>query len=301
MVLKKALLFFFLIGGPLLIQAQQYIDLAKFSYATSSSSAFDSSAGSTSLQEMNGNLSLPIVINDSAAFLTGVIYENLSASFSPGRKRESITTITLKLGVNVKHNAQWSGTYMFLPQIASDLENVGSRDYQYGGVVLMKYTKSANFNYRFGLYGNSDRFGPFFVPIFGFYYLSLNEKFEANVFLPLTLDFNYSLSTKFRLGTNFKGQVKSYNLNNPITFENDLYLTKSAKDLYAYMQYEMGSGFHVQLGVGRSIGRHYRMYDEQMSFGLPLISFGDDRNQLNEDFEDSWLVKASVFYRLKLD
>ncbi|MFY0652023.1 MAG: hypothetical protein JXQ96_08330 [Cyclobacteriaceae bacterium] len=298
--MKNIYLIFIISVWSSIVSAQDYIDLARFDYSTTPSNPFPASTASTVLREMNGNLTLPIVINDNFALLTGVTYENVSASFDAGRPEEYMTGLALKLGVNIKHNDKWSGTYMLLPQISSDLEKVASRDYQLGGVVLMKYNKTEQFNYKFGIYANSEQFGPFMVPLFGFYRLSENKKFEANVLLPLSLDFNYSVAQDVRFGLNFKGQIKSFNVNTPVGTESERYITKGAKDLYTYFQYGLENGLQIQLGFGRSIGRTYLMYDEKVSFGMPLVYFGDDRTELNSEFEDGWLFKVSAFYRLKL-
>ena len=280
--------------------AQNYVDLVKFEYATTSNNSFEDEEATTSLFEMNGNLTVPIVLNKKTTILSGFAYEQTTASFNPGRDKESLIGITLKLGMNLNHNSKWSGTYMFLPKISSDMKKLGSKDYQLGGVVLMKYAKSDHFNYKFGVYSNAELFGPFLVPIFGFYYLSPTEKFEANVLLPLSVDLNYSISNSIRFGLNFKGQVRTYNLNTPVRKESSRYLTRSTNELYSYIQHSIKNGIQLQVGVGRSIGRSYRMYNEKVSLGTPLVYFGDNRNQLNTDFSDSWLFKATIFYRLNL-
>ncbi len=279
--------------------AQNYIDLVKFEYAGSSVNTFDSSETTTSLYELNGDITIPLVINDKLTLLPGFTYEKIVASFNPNRNEESLTGMTLKLGVNVTHNEKWSGTYLVLPKISSDMNELSKRDMQVGGVALIKYTKSAHLNYKFGVYGNGELFGPFIVPIFGMYYLSPTDKFEAKILLPLSVDLNYSISSSSRFGMNFKGQIRTYNVNTPIDAEPNRYLVRSTNELFSYFQYGLKNGINLQLGVGRSIGRTFRMYDEKIKFGLPLVYFGDNRTQLNTDFSDSWLYKASVFYRLK--
>ena len=296
----KQTLFIALLIIAHLSYAQNYLDLAKFEYTTTPINSFETEEATTSLTELNGNLTIPIVFSEKFTLLTGVTYEQTTASFAPERDHESLVGITLKLGMNVSHNSKWSGTYMLLPKISSDMKKVGSKDYQIGGAVLMKYTKSEHFNYKFGAYGNTELFGPFLVPIFGFYYLSPSNKFEANVLLPLSVDMNYAVSTSTRFGLNFKGQIRTYNLNTPIGNESSRYLTRSTNELYSYIQYSIKNDINLQFGFGRSIGRSYRMYDEKVSLATSLIYFGDNRNQLNTDFSDSWLFKATVFYRLNL-
>lgn len=291
----------FLICYSSVINAQQYIDLVQFDYATGTASSFDSSNVSTTLNEMNQSLTLPVVLNDSATFLTGLNYEFTSVSFQPNRERESLTGITIKLGANIKHNSKWSGTYMLLPKVSSDLKKIGKQDFQLGGVVLMKLTKTQRLNYRFGLYANGELFGPFFVPIFGFYHLSQTKKFEVNALLPLKFDCNYTFIKNNRIGLHFNGQVRTYNINSPYNSESHRYIERSTKDLYAYYQYSLNNGVNIQLSFGRSIGRTYQAYSKKIDFGLPLLDFGDNRTQLNTDFTDSWLFKIALFYRLNLE
>lgn len=298
--LNRIYLIFILMIFSELIAAQDYIDIFKSDYAISPSNVFDSSTTSTSLQEINGDLTVPLKVNDRFAILTGITYENISASFDPSKGKESVTGLTLKLGANFKHNSKWSGTYLFLPKISSDLEQISNRDFQFGGAVLMKYAKSEHFNYKFGMYANKELFGTFIVPIFGFYYQDPSEKFEAKVLLPLSVDLNYSITKAFKFGLNFNGQIRSYDLDNTQESGGDQYLVKSANDVYAYFQFGTKKGIHIQLGFGHSVGRSYRIYDEKVSWGVPLAYFGDNRKQLNLDFSDGWLMKASVFYRMKL-
>lgn len=298
--MKRINLTFILLVCSSAASAQDYIDLFKFDYANTPVNKFDTTEVTTRLQEINGDLTVPIAINDNFALLTGIIFENALASFNPDREVESMTGITLKLGANIKFNSKWSGTYLLLPKISSDLKKISNRDFQFGGAVLMKYSKSSNFSYKFGVYANNELFGVFIVPIFGFYYLSPSQKFEAKVILPLAVDLNYSITKSVRFGLNFRGQVRTYNVNTPVELETNRYLTKSANDVYAYCQYGMKNGLNFQLGFGRSFARSYRMYNEKVSLGIPLYYFGNNRTQLNMDFSDGWLFKATVFYRLKL-
>lgn len=298
--MKKILLSAGLFVFSLFASAQQYIDLASFSYASSSLNTFDSSNATTGLTEMNGDFTLPIVLNDKATILTGVTYESVNASFNPGRSKETITGITLKAGANLKHNDKLSGTYMLLPKISSDFEKIGRNDFQFGGVVLMKYEKSDHFNYKFGAYTNTELFGQFLVPIFGFYYLNPSEKLEVKVLLPLAGNLNYALTKSTSVGINFKGQIRSYNINTLYGAENDRYIARSTNEATTYLQYSLKSGINFKASVGRSIARSFRAYDEKVAFGMPLTYFGDNRTQLNSDFSDSWLFQFSVFYRLNL-
>ncbi len=298
--LKFVLLVMMLILCSRVTIAQDYVDIVKLNYAYAPISTFDNSTEGNSLRIMSGDLTLPIVINRRTALLTGVAFENIRSSFNPNRIEESVTSLTAKLGVNVKHNVRWSGTYMFLPKLSSDLQQITNRDWQIGGIALMKYVNSRHLNYKFGLYVNAELFGPLLVPLFGIYYTSPSNKFEANILLPLSLDLSYSIGQQTHIGLKFNGEVRTYNLHTPVENESKRYLEKNSNDLYTYFQYAMKNGVNIQLGVGRSIGRSYGLYDEEVLFAIPLVKFGDNRSQLNNDFADSWLLKATMIYRIKI-
>lgn len=279
---------------------QEYLDLGKIEYATSTPNEFDTGMAETPFWEMNADITLPIVISEKAAFLTGVTYESISAQFNPNRAVETVTGITLKLGSNIQHNSQWSGTYLLLPKISSDLKQLGRNDFQIGGVALIKYEKTSRFNYRFGAYFNQELFGPFLVPMFGLYYLAPGEKLELKLLLPLAGNLTYKIGTHSSLGLNYKGQIRSYNLNTPYFNETERYLARSTNEATGFYQYAFGNGLNLQVGVARTIARHFRAYTEKVDFALPLLYFGDNRTQLNTDFSDNWMFKFSVFYRLYL-
>lgn len=298
--MNKLALVFCLLFTSLFTAAQQYIDLAKFNYAASSMSSFDTGSASTRLSEINADLTLPVVLNDKATVLSGLTYENMNASFDPGRARESLHGITLKAGMNIKHSERLSGTYILLPKISSDLKAINSRDLQIGGVLLMKYEKSDHFNYKFGAYANAELFGPFLVPIFGLYYLSPGDKLELKLLLPLAGNLDYKLGKALSIGLNFKGQIRSYNINTAYGAEESRYIARSTNEATTYFQYALKNRIHLNASFGRTIARSFRAYNEKVDFGLPLTYFGDNRQQLNTDFSDSWLFQLSVFYRLQL-
>ena len=189
---------------------------------------------------------------------------------------------------------------MLLPKISSDFKQIGSKDFQLGTVVLMKYEKSNHFNHRFGAYTNTELFGQFLVPIFGLYYLSPSEELELKLLLPLAGNLNYSIGNSVSLGVNFKGQIRSYNLNSRYGNEDSRYISRSTNEASAYFNYSLKNGLNLRVHIGRSIGRNFRVYDEKVTFAIPLVYFRDRRNQLNADFSDSWLFQLSAFYRFNL-
>lgn len=283
--------------------SQDYIDLAKAHYANTPVNQFDSATQNTRVQEYGLDATLPIQFENGNAFLTGLYFEHISTNVSPDNSNlTNVYTANLKLGLNINHGEKWTGTYMLLPKLSSDFKAIGSKDFQLGAVVLMKYHKAEYTKYKFGMYYNSELFGPFFVPILGVYHLSANKKWEINASLPISADINRAWNVKWRTGINFFAFVRTYHLNEPYQGKSNNYLTKTTNELFAYMQYHATKSLILQGKVGYSIGRNYRIYDVQdkVTWGLSAAKFGDDRKQLNADFADGMIFRLKLIYRYHL-
>ena len=280
--------------------AQNYVDLAKVWYANTPLNQFDSTDAKTRVQEFGMDVNLPIVLKENYTFLTGFTFGSSSARISSENDDiSSVYTVLLKIGMNINHTEKWTGTYLFMPKLSSDLKEIGRDDFQFGGLVLIDYKKREKFKYRFGLYYNSELFGPYFVPLFGLYYKSNNDKFEINATLPVWLDLNYRFAPWFRLGTNFSGLTRTFNINEPQFSENGEYLVKQSNEIFLYGQFEIHKSFIIQTKIGYSIGRRYSIYDvkDQVGFGLLLFRVDDDRDQLNSEFADGMIFRIRLIYR----
>ena len=285
------------------LHAQNYVDLAKFYYANTPLNKFDSTNAETRVQEMGLDVNLPIVLKEDYVFVTGFTFGSSSARVSTiNEDISSVYTVLLKLGMNIKHNDKWTGTYLFLPKLSSDLKMVGREDFQFGGYILMDYKKRDKLNYRLGLYYNSELFGPYFVPLIGLYYKSNNDKFEINATLPVWTDLNYRLASWFRIGSNFSGLTRTFNINDPQFSDKGEYLVKQSNELFLYGQFEMLNSLIIQAKIGYSIGRRYGIYDEKdkIGFGVLLFRIDDSREQLNSEFADGLIFRVRLIYRFYL-
>ena len=294
----------FLLFTSLLTHGQDYVDLARFKYDNTPLNQFDSSTASTRVQEFTLDATLPIVLKGGNAFITGFDLQSLSTKVNPTTPElTAVYSILLKLGMNIKHSEKWSGTYMFLPKLSSDLKEIGAKDFQYGAYVLMKYAKTEHLNYQFGMYYNSELFGPFFVPLLGLYYLSPSNKLEINASLPVWADINYRFYDWFRVGMSFSAFVRSYYINEPQFVESGEYLVKSTNEPMIYLQFEPTKSIILQTKLGYSIGRQYAIYDEtdKVTFGLSAFRFGGDQQQLNSNFDDGLVFEGRLIYRFHIN
>lgn len=277
--------------------AQDYVDLIKNHYAISPGNNYDSIDGKTDVEEFGTDITLPIVLKNENVFITGLTAEQINLKLHPLSNKKSISSFTLKLGYQIKHSEKVSGTYMLLPKLASDFKKFSSSDFQIGALALFKIKKSELFKYNAGLYYNNELFGPFIVPLFGFYYKSENKKFEANFTLPIWADINYSLNDWLNIGTNFSAFVRSYHLS-----QSNAYVVKKTNEIFSYLQFKIKKSFILQTKVGYSIGRSYQAYSDgdKTDFGLSAFRFGDDRTTLNPTFNDGLIYRVRLLYRFDI-
>jgi Domain of unknown function (DUF6268) len=278
---------------------QKYVDVAKFYYGNSSLNKFENSDSSTRVKELGLEITIPIVINPSDAILSGLVYERIQTRLFEADPETTVTVLGLRAGLSKKHSDKWTGTYVLIPKIASDFDHIGSKDFQFGVIALLKYAKRPNKSYKLGIYYNSELFGPFIVPLFGIYYLSPDEKFETNLTLPFLVDMNYKLNHFMYVGLNFNGQVRSYHLTEVSSTNEPGYVVKATNELFSYLKFNLNKNLSIQTRFGYSVGRSFRVYDEddKISFGSVLIKVGDDRQQLNTDFSDGFIYQATMLYR----
>ena len=287
--------------------AQNYVDVLHSEYTATPQNTFDSSNQTTDLQKININITTPIKLKNGNAILTGLVYDRVNTSFEPGEKMTPVSSFILKMGMNIKHSDKWSTTFLLLPKLASTFTaTTTSEDFQFGGLVLAKKKKTENLSYKIGAYMNGDQFGPFLVPLFGFYYKK--KKLEMDVIVPSYAKINYSLSPKFTAGVNWRATVKSYNLqgpmvNLPAVVKRPFYMHHLSNEIAAHVGYEPIKGVIVRGMAGVSLGRSFRVYenDDKIDFGLSLFRFGDDRVPLNTDFANGLFYRAELAYRVYLD
>tara|TARA_R110002167_G_scaffold58566_5_gene165856 strand:- start:118 stop:1044 length:927 start_codon:yes stop_codon:yes gene_type:complete len=282
------------------IQAQDYIDLVSLSYATTPSNEFKTGGQSTKVRQFDANVDLPIIIDENRVLLTGFSAQTNSLLLDPSfTDKSTVGSFLLKLGVNLVHSEKLSGTYMLIPRLSSDYGKIHGKDLQLGALALLKLTKTERFNYKIGIYVNTEKFGLFVAPLLGFYYKSQNEKFEMNVLLPASADMNYRLFNNIFAGMYFESLSGSYYLNNGRFDNAPQYVNKSSNDLYLYLGIPLTKSLLLKPKIGFTVGRKYRTYGEndKVSFSLSSIYVGDDRTQLNQDFSDGLVAKLELLYR----
>lgn len=285
----------------LTVSAQNYIDIANISYANTPLNNFENASEKTKVEEFGLQLTFPIVLNEKTVILTGLSANKSRvrlARFIPNYT--SLSKIRLQLGLNYVHSAKWTGTYVLLPALSSDFGVISNKDFQIGFLSLFTYKKKENLKFKIGIYANSEKFGPLISPLLGLYYISPNKKFETNILLPGQFDLNYQVIKKTIFGVNFDGMTSSYNLHSSIYSSEGEYVARSSSELYSYLQFQFGKSLYLKTKVGYSITRTYKVFnnDDKVDLSLSSIYFGDNRTQLNSNFEKGAIFKVELLYRI---
>jgi len=297
----KYILSLFTCLALLTAKAQNYFDMGSISYANSPSNKFENSSEETGVEELELKLNFPVVIDEKNVLLTGLYANRIQVKLDPDISGDtSLNSIGLVLGINHTYSEKWSATYLVLPKISSDLNELSGKDFQLGLLSLFNYTKRSDLKYKIGLYANTERYSLSFLPLFGLYYQSPDKKFEANFTLPISADVNYQLFEKTKVGLSFDGLGSSYNMNKRLYIDKDTYAVKSSNELFAYLMFQLGNSFYVKPKLGYSIFRTYKVFEnnDKVDFSVGPFYVGDNRNQLNTNFEDGAIFKVEMVYRV---
>jgi hypothetical protein len=279
------------------LQAQDYVDIVKLSRNNTTLGNLDNDS-ETSINNTNLEIYYPTRINENLVVLTGLTAENTRLNLASGADRSNLTMTRLNLGVKYTHSEKWSGTYVLLPKLASDFEDVSGNDFQMGALALLGYQKSEMWNVKFGVYASSEFFGATITPLIGFWHRSKDKKFYLNATFPIRADANYALTESFSVGADLLTSIKSYNLS-----ENDAYVQEESIRFALYASYAfLDNALIVRGRVGYDT-TDYGLYSENDTIGAQVLTFplaGDDRTRLNSEFDAALYVGADLIYRFDL-
>jgi hypothetical protein len=299
--MKKKYLTYFALFISVCLQAQDYVDIVKLTNNNVTLGNIDANDDyETGVNNLNFEVYYPSVINEKLVLLTGITAENTRLNLAESVDRSSLTMTRLNLGIKYQHSEKWSGTYVFLPKIASDFDNLGSNDFQFGGIAILDYQANENYKYKFGLYSSTENFGTTLTPIIGLWHRSKNEKFYINATLPIRMDVNYALTNNFSLGTDLLTSIKSYNLSEA----NSLFYVQEESIRFAmYASYGLlKNSLLLRAKVGLDT-TDYGLYNANDTIGVQVLTFqvgGETRTRLNKEFDSGVFFGGDIIYRFDL-
>jgi hypothetical protein len=263
--------------------AQPYFDVLNIHYLNSPEERIISSKENPSaINYFSSQIGLPFKMKEDILVLNP-FYEHYRLMLQP----DETTIETLRsVGLPVTFLKQWKKpawktAFVFIPRINSGLKDIQSKDFQYGGALLFSYKKKENLKYKFGLYYNSEFFGPFIIPLLGIDW-NINERINLFGVLPGNLALEYKFCASLYGGINFKSITNSYR------FDGLSYLKISDNYLKLFLDYYLVKKCVVTIEAGHSVLRKYETGNTPDSF-------------IANHFGDGLLLKAGLSYRMRLD
>lgn len=298
--MKKILLFSAFCFFTRLVQAQDYLDVLKLSYGNATLGNVDNN-NETAVSSTLVDFLYPIPVTAKTVIVGGFTYENTRLGLGHDDSvRSNLIMTRLNVGIKQTHGNGWTGTYVALPKIASDFEDLGGDDYQFGGIALLEKRYTSKYGLKFGAYVSGENFGTTITPLVGVWYKSDNNKFYVNAVLPIRADANYSITDKWSAGANLLTSIKSYNLSGSTT---PLYVQEESIRFALFTSY----GFlddtlilRAKIGLDTT---DYGVYAQGDTVGAQLLTFqlnGDQRSRLNSEFASAAFFGLDLIYRLDL-
>ena len=264
------------------LSAQPYFDVLNLHYITSPAKKLTGSNNPSDVNYFSAQAGLPLKMHDDI-FVLNPFYEQYNLLLtSVAGKTQTLSSIGLPLTfLKQWKNKSWKTGFAFIPRLNADFKNIAAHDYQYGGAVLAIYKKKENLNYKFGLYYNSEFFGPFFIPLLGIDW-KINDHVNLFGILPGNLELEYKFSPVLYGGINFKSITNSYR------FDGISYLKISDNYLKLFLDYYLLKKIVITVEAGYSVLRKYKTGNSDIDNSAP-------------DFVDGLLLKAGLSYRIRLN
>jgi len=302
MVMKKKLLHYitillFVFGNQAF--AQKKYTIASLSYMGSWNANYTNPDVSSDPGYLALNISLPIVLNEQTAIVTGIRGNNWTLAYTPEQIwPTSYYSLGLNLGINHKFSDKKSLLFVALPKMNSDYKEIDSEAFQLGFLTTYSVRKNENFLWKVGMYYNNEFFGAFLVPIYGLDW-DLNEKLNISGDLPIYGKINYRAKEGISMGFGYIALVSSYRLTGE--FDN-AYTSRFAIEPYLFSEAKLFKNTYVNAKAGYAVSRKYPVYDkaDKIDWQLSFIKFGDDRTQLNPVIENGLFFELGLAYKINI-
>jgi hypothetical protein len=304
--MKKLLVLIALFISGNFLYAQDYLDMFKASYSRATLGNIDNEE-ETEVGNMLIEAYFPMPLTDKIVAITAFTYENTRLGLSNNAfgvtaidDRTNLVMTRLNLGVKVKHGNKWTGTYIALPKLASDFNELGADDFQIGGIALFEKKYSSRKGLKFGAYASTENFGTTITPLVGVWYKSRNRKFYINATLPIRADINYTVAKHFSLGANLLTSIKSYNMSQ---FDTGVYVQEESIRFSTFVAYGFLEDTLILRGRVGLDTTDYGVYNQGDTIGVQVLTFqvsGDDRNRLNSEFASAPFVGLDLIFRAGL-
>ena len=281
------------------MQSQDYVDIVKLTYNHSNLGS-NATNFETKVDNFNFEFNYPKQINDKLILITGTSIEHTLLLSSETTNNQKLTMTRLNIGVKYQHAKKWFGTYLLLPKLATNFENIDSEDFQVGGLFVMDYKHSEATTWKIGTYSSTENFGIIISPFIGLWHRSKNKKLYINAALPVRFDVNYAPNNNCSFGADYLTSIKSYHLHDTST---TFYIQEEALRLAAYVAYGFYNNAVIVRGKIGLDSTDYGLYNTNDTLGVQLLNIplqNDKRTRLNAEFDSGIFIGMDLIYRFDL-
>jgi hypothetical protein len=184
---------------------------------------------------------------------------------------------------------KWTIVATLIPRWNGNASDLFHNSFQMGASAIAAIKRSSNITYRFGVYYNSEFFGPLVIPLAG---LDWKISSKDNLFgiLPQILTYEHKISSKFSWGGAYRMYNNSYRTG-----------TLNYSLIPTYMRI---NEMQLLLTADAYLSKHIVFNMEAGHSLFRRIRFGTDDSKKDyysdEDVNDGFLFKASLIYRVRL-
>ena len=275
--------------------AQNYIDLFELE-SFYSNRVLENSDDQIKLNSYNINAIVPLFNGNTSSIALSLNYDNLETE-NESDKYFKVFSFATNLVFSKSHNEFLTVRYILMPKLLGNPSKTNTKVTQLGFAALANKLLNETANISYGFLYNNQLFGPFIVPLIG-YYTKVND-IEVNILLPQNMDVNYKVNPNIFIGLKFNGKMNSYALeSNAFGLNQNTYLSANENQLGTYLDYNY-KNFHFSIFGGYSFMSSYKIYSDldRTDLSLFMLKFGDNRYQLNDDLKNGFVIKSSVYYR----
>lgn len=275
--------------------AQNYIDLFELE-SFYSNRVLENSDDQIKFNSYNINTIVPLFNGKTSSIALSLNYDNLETE-NKSDKYFKVFSFATNLVFSKSHNEFLTVRYILMPKLLGNPSKTNTKVTQLGFAALANKLLNETANISYGFLYNNQLFGPFIVPLIG-YYTKVND-IEVNILLPQNMDINYKLNPNIFFGLKFNGKMNSYALeSNTFGLNQNTYLNANENQLGTYLDYNY-KNFHFSIFGGYSFMSSYKIYSDldRTDLSLFMLKFGDNRYQLNDDLKNGFVIKSSVYYR----
>ena len=111
----------------------------------------------------------------------------------------------------------------------------------------------------------------------------------------------YKVNERLSAGWSHFGLITTYRLGDP-AYEGD-YIERKSIDESLFARYQLVGNIYMEGRFGYALGRSYAQYeaDQKVDFTIPLVRFGDNREQKNISFHDGLIASIRFIYNVPIE